>query len=152
MGILDRLFGQQPASPPGDAQRAPQEISDEQALQRYRYLVRTAPPEAIEEAHREAFARLTPEQRAQVLQELNAAAPAAQFALDAFQRLIPLSVAYRSMSFSSPAENSSFSSAPTFCSSWATLLAPIRVEVTRGSRKVQASAICASVWPRRLAI
>ena len=76
MGILDRLFGQQQPSAPGDAQRAPQELSDEQALQRYRYLVRTAPPEAIEEAHREAFARLTPEQRAQVLQELNAAAPA----------------------------------------------------------------------------
>jgi hypothetical protein len=72
MGILDRVFGQQQPSPPGDAQRAPQEFSDEQ---RYRYLVRTAPPEAIEEAHREAFARLTPEQRAQVLQELNAAAP-----------------------------------------------------------------------------
>src|SRR6267143_6520108 len=76
MGILDRVFGQQQPSPPGDAQRAPQELSDEQALQRYRYLVRTAPPEAIEEAHREAFARLTPEQRAQLLRELNAAAPA----------------------------------------------------------------------------
>jgi len=76
MGILDRIFGQQQPPPPGDAQPAPQELSDEQALQRYRYLVRTAPPEAIEEAHREAFARLTPEQRAQLLRELNAAAPA----------------------------------------------------------------------------
>jgi len=75
MGILDRLFGQQQPSPSGDAQRAPQELSDEQALQRYRYLVRTAPPEAIEEAHREGFARLTPEQRARLLEELNAAAP-----------------------------------------------------------------------------
>jgi hypothetical protein len=44
--------------------------ADEQALARYRYLLRTAPPEAIEEAHAEAFARLTPEQRQQVLQEL----------------------------------------------------------------------------------
>src|SRR5882762_3151257 len=76
MGILDRIFGQQQPPPPGDAQPAPQELSDEQALQRYRYLVRTAPPEAIEEAHREAFARLKPEQHAQLLRELNAAAPA----------------------------------------------------------------------------
>src|SRR6267143_1457751 len=55
MGILDRSFGQQQPPPPGDAQPAPQELLDEQALQRYRYLVRTAPPQAIEEAHREAF-------------------------------------------------------------------------------------------------
>ena len=45
-------------------------MSDEEAIQRYRYMVRTAPPEAIEQAHQEAFARLTPAQRAQVLREL----------------------------------------------------------------------------------
>src|ERR671916_421873 len=44
--------------------------SDEQAVERYRYLLRTAPPETIEEAHAEAFAQLTPEQRRLVLQEL----------------------------------------------------------------------------------
>ena len=44
------------------------------------------------------------------------------------------------------------SSAATFCSSWATLLAPSSAEVTRGSRRAQAIAICASVWPRRRAI
>lgn len=71
MGILDRFRGQGTS---GSDARATSP-SDEQALQRYRYLVRTAPPEAIEEAHREAFARLTPEQRAQVLRELSAAAP-----------------------------------------------------------------------------
>jgi hypothetical protein len=71
MGIVDRVFGR------GSQASGSQEASspDEQALQRYRYLVRTAPPEAIEEAHRDAFARLTPAQRERVLQELNAAAP-----------------------------------------------------------------------------
>jgi hypothetical protein len=44
---------------------------DEQAVERYRYLLRTAPPETIEQAHAEAFARLTPEQRQMVLQELS---------------------------------------------------------------------------------
>jgi len=75
MGILDRLLGRDRPSASRDVQRAPEASPDEQALQRYRYLVRTAPPEAIEEAHREAFERLTPEQRQQALRELNAAAP-----------------------------------------------------------------------------
>ena len=39
---------------------------DAQALERYRYLLRTAPPHAIERAHAEAFARLTQEERSQV--------------------------------------------------------------------------------------
>jgi hypothetical protein len=76
MGILDRLFGQERPSSPKDVQRTPEASPDEQALERYRYLVRTAPPEAIEQAHREAFEKLTPEQRQQVLRELNATAPA----------------------------------------------------------------------------
>ena len=66
MGILERLFGQTPARQP---------VSDEQALTRYRYLLRTAPPDAIEEAHAEAFAQLTPAQRAQVLQQLSSEVP-----------------------------------------------------------------------------
>ena len=45
-------------------------ITDEQALERYRYMLATAPPEDIERAHEEAFARLTPEQRRQALQAL----------------------------------------------------------------------------------
>ena len=49
--------------------------TDEAAIERYRYLLRTAPPERIEQAHAEAFARLTPEQRRQVLEELSAAVP-----------------------------------------------------------------------------
>ena len=46
------------------------QMTDEQALQRYRYMLATAPPEDIERAHEEAFARLTPEQRQQALQAL----------------------------------------------------------------------------------
>jgi hypothetical protein len=89
MGFLDRLLGRNPApesappqtpgpSPartPGPSPQAPGELTDEQALERYRYLVRTAPPEAIEQAHEEAFAKLTPEQRRMALRELSAAVP-----------------------------------------------------------------------------
>jgi hypothetical protein len=45
-------------------------MDDRQALERYRYLLRTAPPDEIERAHEEAFAQLTPEQRAAVLRQL----------------------------------------------------------------------------------
>jgi hypothetical protein len=50
-------------------------LTDAQALERYRYMLQTAPPETIERAHEEAFAKLTPEQRQQVLAELRKAAP-----------------------------------------------------------------------------
>jgi hypothetical protein len=74
MGFLDRLFG--PKSPA----RAPQPMNDAaaadvRAIERYRYLLRTAPPEAIEQAHAEAFAQLTPEQRTQVLRGLSEELP-----------------------------------------------------------------------------
>jgi hypothetical protein len=59
------------ASSPGAAG----EPTDEQALERYRYLVRTAPPDAIEKAHEEAFAKLTPEQRRMALRDLSAVVP-----------------------------------------------------------------------------
>jgi len=45
-------------------------MNDQRALERYRYMLRTAPPDDIERAHEEAFAQLTPEQRAAVLREL----------------------------------------------------------------------------------
>ena len=51
---------------------------DEQAIARYRYLLKTAPPEAIEQAHAEAFARLTPEQRQRLLSELASDMPDAE--------------------------------------------------------------------------
>jgi hypothetical protein len=47
------------------------QLTDEQAVERYRYLLRTAPPEAIEQAHAEAFAQLTPDQRRLVLEGLS---------------------------------------------------------------------------------
>jgi hypothetical protein len=84
MGFLDRLFGRreesraQPATPTyhsyGDREYQPPS-ADEQALQRYRYMLRTAPPETIEQAHEEAFAKLTPTQRTQALRELAAETP-----------------------------------------------------------------------------
>jgi hypothetical protein len=82
MGFLDRLFGRSAGSESPQRQHAsassraaPDELTDEQALERYRYLVRTAPPDAIEQAHEEAFARLTPEQRRMALRDLSAAVP-----------------------------------------------------------------------------
>ena len=50
-------------------------MDDQQALERYRYMLRTAPPDDIERAHEEAFAQLSPEQRAMVLRELSEHAP-----------------------------------------------------------------------------
>jgi hypothetical protein len=93
MGFLDRLLGRQgsdsyergyrsepppqrdygsepsPQREPGDGDE------DRRALERYRYLVRTAPPERIEEAHEEAFAKLTPEQRRLALEQLSREVP-----------------------------------------------------------------------------
>ncbi|WP_150956075.1 hypothetical protein [Microbacterium testaceum] len=100
MGFFDRLFGsgddasrrsaqtpsQAPASgsrdadgryapPPapgaGTAPAASGSEDDRQAIERYRYLLRTAPPETVEQVHAEAFGRLTPAQRQQVLAELS---------------------------------------------------------------------------------
>ena len=50
-------------------------LSDEQAIERYRYMLRTASPETIEQAHAEAFATLTESQRRAVLQSLQEVTP-----------------------------------------------------------------------------
>lgn len=76
MGIFDRLFGTEPSEPRPRPKRAAPPSSDAQALERYRYMLQTAPPETIEQAHEEAFAKLNPEQRRQVLSELARTAPA----------------------------------------------------------------------------
>lgn len=57
--------------------RAPEDDvrADDQALARYRYMLQTAPPETIEQAHADAFARLSPEQRRRALAELARATP-----------------------------------------------------------------------------
>ena len=79
MSFLDRILGR--SAPDelqqgGDAPRGGRQLSDDElALERYRYMLRTAPPEDIERAHEEAFTALTPEQRRMVLQELSAEVP-----------------------------------------------------------------------------
>jgi hypothetical protein len=72
MGFLDRLFGadEQEAAPAAPQRRRPPN-EDERAVERYRYLLRTAPPETIEQVHAEAFSRLSETQRAQVYEELS---------------------------------------------------------------------------------
>ncbi|MGY4857144.1 hypothetical protein [Cryobacterium sp. AP23] len=62
MGFLDRLLGR-PEQPEQPRRAAPQRTDDEIAVERYRYLLRTAPPETIEQVHTEAFSKLTDEQR-----------------------------------------------------------------------------------------
>ena len=85
MRFFQRLFGreEEPRDQPtrssthhgrGDREHQPAD-ADEQTLQRYRYMLKTAPPETIEQAHEEAFANLTPAQRAQALRELAAETP-----------------------------------------------------------------------------
>jgi hypothetical protein len=90
MGLLDRLFGRRssydrphhqeyrPAPPQPQPTTHDGRLPDDQAIERYRYLLRTAPPETIEQAHAEAFAQLTPDQRQQVLTQLAAAVPAGE--------------------------------------------------------------------------
>jgi hypothetical protein len=79
MGLFDRLRAglgvQRPlqSGPHGYALSA-----DERAIARYRYLLRTAPPEAIERAHAEAFTQLTPQQRQRLLQGFAAGLPDAE--------------------------------------------------------------------------
>ena len=52
--------------------------TDDQALARYHYMLKSAPPETIEQAHAEAFAKLSPEQRRKVLEEMGDRIPAAE--------------------------------------------------------------------------
>lgn len=75
MGFFDRLFGTETRQ----STRLPHPpTTDEQAIERYRYMLQTAPPETVEQAHAEAFERLTPEQRRQVLSGIAQAAPASE--------------------------------------------------------------------------
>lgn len=83
MGLLDKLkerlggatpAASQPYGGPVPRPSAPQD-PDQQAIERYRYMLRTAPPEQVEQAHAEAFAKLTPEQRRQVLDQVGSGLP-----------------------------------------------------------------------------
>ncbi|MDR6571607.1 hypothetical protein J2X60_000232 [Curtobacterium sp. 320] len=49
--------------------------SDQVAIAKYDYLLRTAPPEQLEQVHHDAFARLTPAQRQQIRNRLNSELP-----------------------------------------------------------------------------
>ena len=70
MGFLDRLLGRPEQPEPSRTAAAPQRTDDEIAVERYRYLLRTAPPETIEQVHTEAFSKLTDEQRDLLFQQL----------------------------------------------------------------------------------
>ncbi len=59
-------------TPPGPP---PDILSEEQAIQRYRYLLQTAPSETLERGHAEAFTRMAQTQRTRMLQELVTAFP-----------------------------------------------------------------------------
>ena len=83
MGFLSRFFGIAEKRP-GPPQQGSLD-TDARALERYRYLLRTAPPDAIEQAHAEAFAQLTPEQRAQALNDLSGELPPEERATGAAQ-------------------------------------------------------------------
>jgi hypothetical protein len=74
MGLFDRFREGLGVQRPVPSQ-AGEGSADEQAIARYRYMLRTAPPETIEQAHAEAFAKLTPEQRRRVLDELRGEMP-----------------------------------------------------------------------------
>jgi hypothetical protein len=66
------------AAHPAAGTGAPARSADDVAIDRYRYLLRTAPPEAVEQAHAEAFEKLTPEQRRKVLADVGDTLPPAE--------------------------------------------------------------------------
>ncbi|WP_149956735.1 hypothetical protein [Zafaria cholistanensis] len=65
----------QPPAAPGSPQAS---AEDRAAIAKYRYMLQTAPPQDMERAHAEAFARLTPQQRALLQQELSEGLPPAE--------------------------------------------------------------------------
>lgn len=82
MGLLERLRAYlHEDAPSGSVSEYPAPATarseDQIAVERYRYLLRTAPPDTVEEVHAEAFATLTPQQRRLVFEELSRHAAAA---------------------------------------------------------------------------
>lgn len=71
-------YGAAPARGGAPAGRPAAQDPDQAAIERYRYMLRTAPPETVEQAHAEAFAKLTPEQRRTVLADLSNEVPPAE--------------------------------------------------------------------------
>jgi hypothetical protein len=83
MGLLDKLFGRDEPVHPRQSPSAgvTSSSADEVAIDRYRYMLQTAPPHTLEQAHAEAFAKLTPEQRTRLLQQLSLELPEAERAV-----------------------------------------------------------------------
>ncbi|MDQ1084056.1 MULTISPECIES: cation-transporting ATPase [Microbacterium] len=59
-------------APPATPGTSTLSADDRAAIARYDYLLRTADPDRVEQMHREAFARLTPAQRAHVRERMDA--------------------------------------------------------------------------------
>jgi hypothetical protein len=82
MSFLDRFLGRTPTASATSVRRSPPSSTetdpDRVAVERYHYLLRTAPPEELERAHAEAFEQLTPEQRALVRADLEGVVPASE--------------------------------------------------------------------------
>ncbi|WP_345438117.1 cation-transporting ATPase [Microbacterium gilvum] len=94
LGDDQRTNGQQGYAQPGSAQTTPRptgltpppanghpsraasgSAEDRAAIARYDYLLQTARPDQIEQVHRDAFARLSPEQRAQIAERMRTELP-----------------------------------------------------------------------------
>jgi hypothetical protein len=79
MGFFGRLLGTEPETTRRVPAAGAAPMSDDaQAIERYRYMVRTAPPETLEQAYAEGFAKLTPQQREKVRAELTGSSPEAE--------------------------------------------------------------------------
>jgi len=79
MGFFARLLGIETSHL--NVPRMPPPPSDAQALERYRYMLKTAPPETSENAHQEAFDKLAPDQRREVSAALAREAPPGEAAV-----------------------------------------------------------------------
>ncbi|WP_313810878.1 hypothetical protein [Glutamicibacter sp.] len=82
-GFQNQPFGsgyqnqpQAPAPAPNAHYGQQASAEDRAAIEKYRYMLRTAPPQDMERAHAEAFARLTPQQRGMLYTELSGELPA----------------------------------------------------------------------------
>ena len=89
MSIFDQLPGRRAEPRSGSSRRvtphlpgvtralpSSEQVTDERLVERNRYLLRTAPPELIEQAHAGAFAQPTPEQRRLMLEGFSVDLPA----------------------------------------------------------------------------
>ena len=83
MGFFYRLFGREDQSAEQRPAATARRSDDEIAVERYEYLLRTAPPETIEKVHTEAFSKLTPQQRDILFEKLTAHADANERPADA---------------------------------------------------------------------